>query len=95
MDFCAHDEGMTTPAPSKMMIKVVAPPEKVYSVQIPSAELDLEGRVRIFLSVHRPQQCLSVSLHFVWRSISLQVSHDVNELSNSCCVPVWLSSARP
>ena len=28
----AHDEGTTTPAPSALMIKVIAPPKKVYLV---------------------------------------------------------------
>ena len=37
----------TTPAPSAMKLKVVAPPERVYSVWFPQL-VDLEGRVRFF-----------------------------------------------
>ena len=55
MDLCAHDEGTATPASSAMMIKVVAPPERVYSVWVPSADVDLEGRARFFQPVHCPQ----------------------------------------
>ena len=65
MDFCAHDEGTTTPAPSAMMIKVFAPPEIVYSAWILSVDVDLEGRVRFFQPVDRPQLCLLVSFQFV------------------------------
>merc|ERR1739847_222500 len=58
---------LTALAPSTMKIKVVAPPERKYSVWIGGsilsslstlADVDLEGRVRRVWSDHRPQEVL-------------------------------------
>lgn len=51
MDFCAHDERTDDVGPIRDEDQVVST-KKVYSVWIPSADVDLEERVRFFRPFH-------------------------------------------
>ena len=73
MDFC---EGPDDVGPIRDEVQGGCSTRESVFGMVPSANVDLEGRVRFFRTFHRPQQCLFVSLQFVWRLISLQGSQD-------------------
>ena len=83
--FCAHGRrNRRRRPPFAMKIKVVGPPERVYSVCIPSADVDFEGRCSFFWPFHRPRCCfvcelticmeIDQSLRFTRRVMNFQIA---------------------